>query len=105
VELPQTRNYVCAPEAEILDVSAQSDIEIYIICAPLKHIPTPLAFGWLCPELHSVELPQTRNYVYAPEAEIPDVSAQSDIEIYIIGTPMNHIPGSMTIGCLWRKLD
>jgi hypothetical protein len=62
VELPQTRNYVCAPEAEILDVSAQSDIEIYIIYSPLKHIPTPLAVGWLWRKLDSGEFPQIRNF-------------------------------------------
>jgi hypothetical protein len=36
---------------------------------------------------------------------ILDGSAQIDIEIYIIDALLKDIPISMTIGCLWRKLD
>jgi hypothetical protein len=64
----------CVQQGQFLCAFGQSDIELYMISAPLKHIPTPLATGWLCSEQSQRELPQTRNYVCPPEAEILHVS-------------------------------
>ena len=82
----------CVLQAEILCVYAQSEVEIYIIWTPLKHIPTPVTICWLWVQLHWGKLPQIRNYVCAPEAKILAVCAQRNIEIYIIQAPMKHIP-------------
>jgi hypothetical protein len=36
-----------------------------------------------------------------PEGEIWDVSAQSDVEIYIIGSTLKYMPSPMMIAHLW----
>ena len=48
-------------EGEILHVSGQSDIEIYMIGSTPMYMPSPMINGWPRTELQRGEFPQRQN--------------------------------------------
>jgi hypothetical protein len=54
-------------EHEILHISGQSDVEIYIIRSTLKYVPSTMTNGWLRTEVQAGEFPQMRNYEHIPK--------------------------------------
>jgi hypothetical protein len=60
--------------------------------------------GWPWTELQAGEFPKMRNYKRRYEAEIMHVFGQSDIDIYIIESPLMYVPTPMMNGWPWTDL-
>jgi hypothetical protein len=92
-------------EHEILHVSSQSDVEIYIIWSPLKYIPIPMRIAHPWMELIARGIPSDTKLETHPEAEILHVSGQSEVEICIIGSPLKYAPSPATVAHPWTLLQ
>ena len=72
-------------EAEILDISGQSDIEIYIIGSPLKYVPSLATIAHPLTELHIGEFPQMRNYKWATKVRSRLVTVKVMLKYTLLG--------------------
>jgi hypothetical protein len=92
-------------QVQFLCVYGQSEVEIYIIGSTLKYIPSTRAIHSLWVELDAGEFPKMRNgwqlkivkHKCVLQGQFWSVSSQSEVEIYIIGTPLKYISSTATI--------